>query len=86
MTPQRRTRFARYYQDGSLAVEPADVDFHAARRRLRAASDDDDVEILEVEVTVIRTHGRPKMQAVTTHSARCPTCGDIVSVEVPSNE
>lgn len=78
----RRTRFARLYPDGSLGVDAGGVDFFDARRRLLGSTDDDDTELLEIEVTVIRTHGRPKMQQVREHSAVCPTCGDTVYFEV----
>jgi hypothetical protein len=81
----RRTRFARLYEDGSLVVVPASRDFVAARGDLIASSDDDDTELLELEVTVIRTHGKPKLRAVREHSTTCPCCGEAVSVEVPAN-
>lgn len=84
-TRQSRTRFARLYSDGGMIVLPVKYDFIEARRELLQDGDDDDVELLEVEVTVVRTHGRPKLQAVREHSARCPTCGDTVYVEVPSD-
>lgn len=80
-----RSRFAQLYADGALIVMPAGHDFITARKEFLASSDDDDVELLEVEITVIRSHGRPKLQAVTEHSARCPTCGDTVFVEVPDH-
>lgn len=83
--PRGRTRFARVYSDGSISIEPAGLDFIDARNRLCAGHDDDDVELLELEITVIRSHGYPKMRAVTEHSARCPTCGETVYVEVPSD-
>lgn len=85
-TPARsRTRFARVYGDGSMGIEPAGLDLIEARKRLLDSSDDDDVTIMEVEVTVIRTHGQPKLTAVREHHVACPTCGEIVHVEVPTN-
>ena len=50
----RRTRFARLFNGGGMIVEPANVDFLEARRSLMESADDDDVEILEVEITVVR--------------------------------
>lgn len=80
-----RTRFARLYSDGGMGIMPAGTDFVEARRELIESHDDDDVELLEVEVTVIRSHGQPKLQVVREHSARCPCCGETVYVEVPSD-
>ena len=85
-TPARsRSRFARLWPDGSMSVEPAGIDFFQARERLRNEGDDDEVELLEVEITVIRSHGKPKLHVVTEHSATCPCCGETVFVEVPTD-
>lgn len=78
-----RTRYARLYADGGIAVMPAGMSWEAARQELLDSSDDDDTELLEIEITVIRTHGRPKLRMIRTHSACCPTCGEVVEVEVP---
>lgn len=86
MADDLRTRFARLYPDGSMGIERAGLDFETARRALRDGSDDDDVELLEVRITVIRTHGRPKLAAVRQLSCTCPTCGEIVSMEAPDAE
>lgn len=79
----RSRRFAALYEDGSLGVEPHGVDLEKARRRLMLSSDDDTTELVEVEVRVIQSHSKPKLQAVTKHSAFCPTCHTEVFVEVP---
>lgn len=78
---RRPTRFARLWPDGSMGVEPVNTTFEEARVRLEAV--DPDVELLEIEVVVVRTHGKPRLQLVTEHSARCPCCGEVVSIEVP---
>ncbi len=80
-----RSRFARLWPDGSMSVEPAGMDFFEARKRLRDGNDDDEVELLEIEVTVIRSHGRPKLRVATEHSATCPCCGETVFVQVPTD-
>jgi len=86
LIPQPRTRFARFYPDGSMVVEPPDVDLERARKSLADSSDDEDVEILEVEVTVVRRHGRPKLQAVRDHECLCPTCGERFQVSIPTGD
>ena len=76
-----RSRFARLWPDGSMEVFPAGVDFQQARGRL--TSGDKDVELLEIEIAVIRSHGMPMLRVVTEHSAVCPCCGEIVTIEAP---
>lgn len=76
-------RFAALYPDGSLGVEPAGVDLEKARKRLMINSDDDDTELVEVEIRVVLSHSKPKLQRVTEHSATCPTCNTEVFIEVP---
>lgn len=80
-TARRPTRFARLWPDGSMSVERVDMPIEEARAHLEAS--DPDVELLEIEVVVVRTHGKPRLHAVTEHSARCPCCGEMVSIEVP---
>ena len=79
----RRTRFARLFDGGYMIVEPGNVDFLEARRSLLESADDDDVEILEVEITVVRSHGRPKLQVAREHLVTCPTCGEKIEVTGP---
>ena len=79
-TRKRRTRFARLYQDGSMGVSPAADDFVTARADLIGSSDDD-VELLEVEVNVIRSYGKPKLKTVHERSVTCPTCGEEIYIE-----
>ena len=78
-TSQRRTRYARLYSNGDLAVMRAGLTFDAARQEM--CGQDLDVEMLEVEITVIRTHGRPHIKAVTDRHINCPTCGEEIYVE-----
>lgn len=84
--PRSRTRYARLYADGGISVMPAGASWEDARRSLIDSSDDDDTELLEIEITVIRTHGRPKLRALRSHSVCCPTCGDVIRVEMPHAE
>lgn len=79
----RRTRFARLFDGGGMIVEPPNVDFLEARRSLLESADDDDVEILEVEITVVRSHGKPRLQVAREHSVTCPTCGEEIQVAAP---
>ena len=76
-----RTRFARLYSDGTMGVEQAGADFLTARQRLTEGHDDPDVELLEIEIVVIRSHGRPRLRAVTDRHVTCPTCGEEIYVE-----
>lgn len=79
--PATRTRFARLYGDGSISVEPAGTDFLLARKRLSEGNEDPDVKLLEIEVVVLRTHGRPHLKTVTSQVVTCPTCGEDIYVE-----
>lgn len=79
--PKRRSRFARLYGDGSMTVLASHHDWHSARRELLASSDDDDTELLEVEISVIRTHGKPKLVVTHEREVRCPCCGEMVPVK-----
>ena len=78
-THPHRTRYARLFSDGGLIVMPAGMDFVAARKEM--IGEDEDTEMLEVEVTVIRTHGHPHLKEVTDRHVRCPTCGEDIYVE-----
>lgn len=84
-TTARRTRFARLYGDGSLNVSHGAQDLVEARRMLCDSADDDDVELVEVEVRVVRSHGRPKLRVVTQQSATCPCCGEVIWI-TPEDE
>lgn len=84
MTEATSRRFAALYPDGSLGVEPHGVDLEKARKRLMIGSDDDDTELVEVEVRVVQSHSKPKLQTATEHSASCPTCHTEVFIEVPN--
>lgn len=74
----RRTRFARLYSDGTMGLERPGMDFLQARKLLCDGHEDDETELLEVEITVIRTHGRPHIATVTEAWVECPTCGEHV--------
>jgi hypothetical protein len=78
---EKRTRYARLYPDGSLSVEAYGIDALEARDRLLLIDDDDDTEFLEVEIILIRSLGKPKLQTVRNHEAVCPTCGEQFFVD-----
>jgi hypothetical protein len=79
-------RFAALYLDGSLGVEVEGVDLISARKRLLGSSDDDTTEIVEIELKVVKSHGTPKLQKVTEHSAICPMCKTEVFIDVPQDQ
>src|ERR1700748_2571626 len=76
-----RTRFARLFPDGGLIVMPPGTDWFQARRELIESYDDDNIEIIEIEITVVRSHGKPKLALVTEFPVSCPTCGEEFYVE-----
>lgn len=78
-TTSHRARFARLYGDGDMIIMPAGMAFDAARKEM--CGEDPHVEMLEVEITVIRTHGRPHIRAMTDRHINCPTCGEEIHVE-----
>lgn len=81
-------RFAQLYSDGSLNVSSEGDDLVRARNLLCDSSDDDDTELVEVEISVIRSYGQPKMKIVKEHSAICDLCHSTVyfNIEEPKQE
>lgn len=77
---QKPTRYARLYSDGSLGIERYGVDELKARESL-CVSDDDDTQLLEVEIRIIRNLGKPKLQTVKDHEAECPVCGEVFYID-----
>jgi hypothetical protein len=61
-----------------MALEPSGIDFLEARRRLCDGHEDPDVELLEVEISVVRTHGHPHVALIDETWVTCPTCGERV--------
>lgn len=82
--PVRPTRFARVYGDGSIGVEPPSVDFFTARKRLVDGRDDQDIEIVEIEMKVVRTYGRPLEYQYSERTVGCPTCGEEIQIDDPT--
>ena len=76
-----RTRFACLWEDGSMSVMPCDHDYARAARELIGGTGDDEIELVEVEVTVLRSFGRPRMRLVQQH-VECPTCGEHIAFDV----
>lgn len=78
-------RIARLYADGSFNVDSGDaIDLADAKHRLGTSQDDDDTELVEVEIRVIKSYGKPKLSIVTELSMRCPCCQEII--EMPIDE
>lgn len=71
-------RFARLYGDGSLGVETPGLDLDDARKRLAGSTDDDDTEIVEVELRIVASHGKPKIKMVRQRRVTCPTCAEKI--------
>lgn len=57
-------RLARRYSDGSFNVSTESDDIDRARQLLNASSDDADTELVEVDITITRSFGRPKLEVV----------------------
>jgi hypothetical protein len=57
-------RIARRYSDGSFNVSTESEDVDRARHLLNASSDDNDTELVEVDITITRSFGRPKLEVV----------------------
>lgn len=79
-------RYARVYSDGSMGVCPDDRDLAQATKELSGSTDDEDTELVQVDIRVVKMFGKPKMQLVTDYSAICPCCATEVFIEVPSND
>jgi len=74
-------RFGILFSDGDLCVcrEGHGID-HATKQMVHA---DDDAVLVEVELRIVKKYGNPHLQAVTDHSAICPTCHTEVFIEIP---
>ena len=57
-------RIARRYADGSFNVSTASEDLDRARQLLNESGDDDDTELVEVDIIITRSFGRPKLEVV----------------------
>lgn len=77
-TAVRPTRFARLFSDGSISIEPAGTGFLEARKILCDRRDDPDTELLEIEISVVRTHGSPHIALIDDTLITCPTCGESI--------
>jgi hypothetical protein len=58
-------RFARLYNDGSYNVSTEAEDYARAKRLLSDSRDDDDVELVQVEIRVVQSFGKPKLTIVS---------------------
>lgn len=61
-------RYARLYDDGSYNVSGEAEDFQRAKQLLSDSRDDDDVELVQVEIQVVKSFGRPKLQVIPQSS------------------
>jgi hypothetical protein len=55
-------RFARRYSDGSFNVSTESESADRAREPLDISSDDADTELVEVDIVITRSFGRPKLE------------------------
>lgn len=61
----RVRRFARLYSDGSLNVSTEGESFERAKQLLSGSTDDDDTQLVQVDVRIVRSFGQPKLRLVT---------------------
>jgi hypothetical protein len=59
-------RYAARYSDGSFNVSQESQDREKARNALIDSHDDDDVELVQVDITIVQSFGRPKLALVPT--------------------
>ena len=60
----RQIRIARMYDDGSFCINRGDDDEATAIRRLSGRADDDDTQLVEVEIRVIRWISQKSLRVV----------------------
>ena len=73
-------RYAILYSDGSFNVSNEGADLIEARKRLCFNPEEED-ELVQVEIKVIRTFSKPKLQIAKELSAICDTCHSTVYFE-----
>lgn len=73
-------RYAILYDDGSFNVSNEGEDLIQARKRLCLNPEEND-ELVQVEIKVIQTFGRTKLQVAKELSAICDTCHSTVYFE-----
>lgn len=64
------SRFARLYSDGSFNVGCHGESEARALQELSGSQDDDDVQLVQVEIRVIRSLGAPKLAVVSATPLR----------------
>lgn len=79
-------RFARLYSDGSMNVDSGEVDLETAKYRLGISMDDSDTEIVEVEIKIVRNHGKPHLHVASERYVTCPTCSEHIAIEQTESE
>jgi hypothetical protein len=72
-------RYAILYSDGSFNVSNDGEDLISARKRLGNCDEED--ELVQVEIKVIQTFGKPNLQIAGELSAVCDTCHSTVYFE-----
>ena len=60
----RQIRIARMYDDGSFCINRGDDDEATTIRRLSGSADDDDTQLVEVEIRVIRWISQKSLRVV----------------------
>jgi hypothetical protein len=74
-------RFALLYGDGSFGVLIPDKGLDDARRELGFNGSDPDIEIVEVEIKVIASHGQPNLKVIHGKCVTCPTCQEVIDLD-----
>lgn len=62
-------RYACRYSDGSFNVSQESQDLHKARKMLLDSRDDDDAELVQVDIEIVQSFGRPKLKIVQAEPA-----------------
>ncbi len=57
-------RYARLYNDGSLNISSEGEDVSRALHLLSGSRDDDDTQLVEIEMRIVRSLGAPKLQII----------------------
>lgn len=57
-------RFALLFNNGSLLVEPELLDIDEAKERLFRSSGDQDAELVQVEIKLVKSYGTRRMKII----------------------
>ena len=79
-------RFARRYSDGSFNVASARETKEEAIYAISGSTDDDNTEVVEVEIEIVASHGRPKLKIVSDICSECGRPHDYSACREASDE